>query len=278
MATVTYVFTINHVAKKLGEDPELLEAIVSNDDNLSYGSIISVVHGDDETITALTDDGIDELRQMLADARRSPEAWNDLLDCFVDEEEVHRSRQGEISAVTIGRLRSGDSGVGGKRNREAAGRQHCSSFLQCCNPFRERRSRTFAWTAARGYGNMRFVKNWLLQSCPQGQAHYYTVYSINFTERVSWSHIWFSEFKTRMSPFGAFVAKSVVKRRLLRQIFAKADVPAVRLGGFVVNVTNCSTRSNLFRNQAYAKASEKRSDCALDPDSEPLIDGTHWLG
>lgn len=88
MATVTYVFTINHVAKKLGEDPELLQAIVSNDDNLSYGSIISVVHGDDETITALTDDGIDELRQMLADARRSPEAWNDFLDCFVDDEEL----------------------------------------------------------------------------------------------------------------------------------------------------------------------------------------------
>nr|WP_309402296.1 hypothetical protein [Aminobacter niigataensis]WMD00235.1 hypothetical protein RAR13_28210 [Aminobacter niigataensis] len=40
MATVTYVFTINHVAKLLGEDPELLQAIVSNDDNLSYGSII----------------------------------------------------------------------------------------------------------------------------------------------------------------------------------------------------------------------------------------------
>jgi len=88
MATVTYVFTINHVAKKLGEDPELLQAIVSNDDNLSYGSIISVVNGDDETITALTDDGIDELRQMLADARRSPEAWNDFLDCFVDDEEL----------------------------------------------------------------------------------------------------------------------------------------------------------------------------------------------
>ncbi|WP_050810813.1 hypothetical protein [Sinorhizobium meliloti] len=52
------------------------------------GSIISVVHGDDETITELTDDGIDELRQMLADARRSPEAWNDFLDCFVDDEEV----------------------------------------------------------------------------------------------------------------------------------------------------------------------------------------------
>ncbi|PJR12766.1 transposase [Sinorhizobium meliloti] len=41
-----------------------------------------------DTATALTDDGIDELRQMLADARRSPEAWNDFLDCFVDDEEV----------------------------------------------------------------------------------------------------------------------------------------------------------------------------------------------
>ncbi|TIU70316.1 MAG: hypothetical protein E5W13_28065, partial [Mesorhizobium sp.] len=71
MATITYVFTIDHVAKKLGEDPELLQAIVSNDDNLSYGSIISVYDGTDEAITALTDDGIDELRQMLAHARRS---------------------------------------------------------------------------------------------------------------------------------------------------------------------------------------------------------------
>ncbi len=48
MATVTYVFTITTVAKKLGEDPELLQAIVSNDDNLSYGSIISVYDGTDE--------------------------------------------------------------------------------------------------------------------------------------------------------------------------------------------------------------------------------------
>ncbi len=25
---------------------------------------------------------------MLGDARRSPEVWNDFLDCFVDDEEV----------------------------------------------------------------------------------------------------------------------------------------------------------------------------------------------
>ncbi|MFB8343903.1 hypothetical protein ACWGNA_22375 [Brucella cytisi] len=87
-ATITHVFTINYVAEMLGEDRERLEAIVSNSDKLTYGSIIRVVHCDDGTITALTDDGIDELRQILADARRSPEAWNDFRDCFVDHEGV----------------------------------------------------------------------------------------------------------------------------------------------------------------------------------------------
>jgi hypothetical protein len=39
-------------------------------------------------IQALTDDGIDELRQMLADARRSAEKWQEFLECFVDDEEI----------------------------------------------------------------------------------------------------------------------------------------------------------------------------------------------
>jgi hypothetical protein len=75
MAAVTHVCALDYVAKMLGEDLELLEAIVWNDDNLTYGSIISVYTGPDETITALTDDGIEELTDMLADARRSPEAF-----------------------------------------------------------------------------------------------------------------------------------------------------------------------------------------------------------
>ena len=88
MATVTYVRTINFVAEILEEDPELLQAIVSNDDNLSYGSIISVYTGDDESVTALTDDGMDELEQMLKHARRSPDEWSDFLDGFVDDKEL----------------------------------------------------------------------------------------------------------------------------------------------------------------------------------------------
>ena len=72
MATVTHVCTLDYVAKMLGEDPELLEAIVYNDDNLTYGAIISVYTGPEETITALTDGGIDELNDRLRAARTPP--------------------------------------------------------------------------------------------------------------------------------------------------------------------------------------------------------------
>lgn len=88
MAAVTHVCTLDYVARMLGEDPELLEAIVYNDDNLSYGSIISVYTGPDDTITALTDDGIDELRDMLRDARITTDTWHAFLDDFVDDAEL----------------------------------------------------------------------------------------------------------------------------------------------------------------------------------------------
>ena len=88
MATVTHVFSIDYVAKLLDEDPELLQAIVSNDDNLSYGSIISVYTGPDEAITSLTRDGMEELEQMLAHARRTADEWNDFLEAFVDGQEL----------------------------------------------------------------------------------------------------------------------------------------------------------------------------------------------
>ena len=45
MATVTQVYTVAFVARLLDEDEEMLQAIVYNDDNLSYGAIISVHTG-----------------------------------------------------------------------------------------------------------------------------------------------------------------------------------------------------------------------------------------
>ena len=88
MATVTHVCTIDHVAWMLDEDPELLEAIVSNDDNLTYGAIISVYTGSEEGITALTDRGIEEIRDMLKAARMTPDTWHEVLDDFVRDAEL----------------------------------------------------------------------------------------------------------------------------------------------------------------------------------------------
>lgn len=96
MATVTQVCAIEYVAELLGEDPELLEAIAENRDNLAYGWVISVHTGQDKAITALTDDGVEELRRMLTDARRSTQAWLAFLDDFVSDPEIASRLKGQV--------------------------------------------------------------------------------------------------------------------------------------------------------------------------------------
>ena len=88
MTAVTYVCSIAHAATRLDEDPELLEAIVSNDDNLTYGNAVSVQVSNEDYITALTDEGIEELREMLTAARASIEEWQNFLDDFVADPEI----------------------------------------------------------------------------------------------------------------------------------------------------------------------------------------------
>lgn len=88
MATVTHVFTVDHVAQILDENPDLIRAIISNDDNLSYGAIIAVCTGQEEAIDALTPDGVDELASMLKYARLTPESWQHFLDDFVADPET----------------------------------------------------------------------------------------------------------------------------------------------------------------------------------------------
>ncbi len=88
MAAVTSVCTIDYVAKMMGEDVELLEAIISNDDNLTYGDIVSVYLGPHETISALTDAGIEKLTDMIRAARINTKTWHEFLDDFVDDAEL----------------------------------------------------------------------------------------------------------------------------------------------------------------------------------------------
>lgn len=96
MATVTQLCAIEYVAELLEEDPELLEAIAENRDNLTYGWVISVHTGQDKAITALTDDGVEELRRMLTNARRSTQAWLAFLDDFVSDPEIASRLKGQV--------------------------------------------------------------------------------------------------------------------------------------------------------------------------------------
>jgi hypothetical protein len=88
MPKVTQLYALERVAQTLGEDLEMLEAIVSNDDNLSYGNIISVDTTTKENTKLISAHGIEELRDMLTDARRSPEHWRNFLEDFVNDPDV----------------------------------------------------------------------------------------------------------------------------------------------------------------------------------------------
>jgi hypothetical protein len=48
----------------------------------------SVYVGPDETITALTDDGIEELTDLIKAARLTTRTWHEFLDDFVDDKDL----------------------------------------------------------------------------------------------------------------------------------------------------------------------------------------------
>ena len=73
------------MARQLNEEQDFIEVIASNDDNLTYGNIVGVQIGEGDCITALTDHGIEELRDMLSSARVSIDKWNNFLEDFIDE-------------------------------------------------------------------------------------------------------------------------------------------------------------------------------------------------
>ncbi len=71
MGRDTYVCAIDYVAKRIGENLELLEEIAGNPDNIDYGEMIDVVTGPDKAIIAFTSRGIKNLQEFIADVRTS---------------------------------------------------------------------------------------------------------------------------------------------------------------------------------------------------------------
>jgi len=67
----SYICTIDYVAKRIGENLELLEEIAANPDNIEYGEMIDVATGPDEAIIALTNRGLENLQEFITDVRTS---------------------------------------------------------------------------------------------------------------------------------------------------------------------------------------------------------------
>jgi len=55
---------------------------------MTYESIVSVYTVSGEPITALTDAGLSEIKDMLAAARRSTKDWHDFLRDFVADPDI----------------------------------------------------------------------------------------------------------------------------------------------------------------------------------------------
>ncbi len=83
MSRTTLVHTLEEVARRTGENPELIEAVTANSDNIDYGEVIWVNHGTEEGITSFTDRGIECLTELLADIR----SWKGGIREFLQDEQ-----------------------------------------------------------------------------------------------------------------------------------------------------------------------------------------------
>lgn len=94
MGRDTSICAIDYVAKRIGENLELLEEIASNPDNIGYGEMIDVVTGPDQAITAFTSRGIENLQEFIADIRN----WQGGMRQFLIEQNCDPARIERIIA------------------------------------------------------------------------------------------------------------------------------------------------------------------------------------
>ena len=85
MARVIHVHTIDEVARRIGENLELIEIVSANSDNIDYGEMIWVDDGTEEGIETFTDRGIECLQEPLADIR----TWDGGIREFLRDEQCY---------------------------------------------------------------------------------------------------------------------------------------------------------------------------------------------
>ncbi|ARM87364.1 hypothetical protein [Rhizobium sp. CIAT894] len=98
MARSRFIYTLKEVAGMIGENLELIEEVTANSDNIAEGELIYVRDGSEDGTKGLTENGIDDLRDLLADIR----TWDGgirqfLVDEQCDPEMIERIMADELS-------------------------------------------------------------------------------------------------------------------------------------------------------------------------------------
>lgn len=100
MARSRFIYTLSQVAGMIGENLELIEELTANSDNISEGELVYVRDGTKDGTRGLTENGIDELQNLLADIR----TWDGgirqfLVDEQCDPELIERVMADEMKRV-----------------------------------------------------------------------------------------------------------------------------------------------------------------------------------
>ena len=98
MARSRFIYTLKEVAGMIGENLELIEEVTANSDNIAEGELVYVRDGSEDGTKGLTENGIDDLRDLLADIR----TWDGgihqfLVDEQCDPEMIERIMADELS-------------------------------------------------------------------------------------------------------------------------------------------------------------------------------------
>ena len=83
MARSRFIYTLKEVAGMIDENLELIEEITANSDNIAEGELVYVRDGSEDGTKGLTENGIDDLRNLLADIR----TWDGGIRQFLVDEQ-----------------------------------------------------------------------------------------------------------------------------------------------------------------------------------------------
>ena len=100
MARSRFIYTLKEVAGMIGENLELIEEVTANSDNITEGELVYGRDGSEDGTKGLTEDGIDDLQNLLADIR----TWDGgirqfLIDEQCDPEMIERVMADEVKRV-----------------------------------------------------------------------------------------------------------------------------------------------------------------------------------